>query len=74
MVWAKEWGWSKPQPTDKHTNHRRKERDEQPLPPRRVAACKVAREASPPCRERSKVGAARAPQDVDKRARRRLFD
>ena len=31
MVWAKDWGWSKPQLTDKRATHRRKCRAKRPL-------------------------------------------
>ena len=63
VVWAKDWGWSKPQPVDKR---RRKEQDEHCSPPRRVGAG----EASWP---EARTSAALAAPGAGKGARRRLF-
>ena len=64
VVWAKDWGWSKPQPIDKRTARRRNEQDEHCSPPRRVGAGE-AREA--------RTSAALAAPGAGKGARRRLF-
>ena len=62
VVWAKDWGWSKPQPIDKRTARRRRPRE--CSPPRRVGAGE-AREA--------RTSAALAAPGAGKGARRRLF-
>ena len=45
MVWAKDWGWSKPQLTDKRATHRRKCRAKRPLSTGRPSMVGEAREA-----------------------------